>query len=74
MKKSKYSRLKMNTDILEEMGNLVNELQEKIYNLDLRLKQNDENDFKIYQALKNDIKNLKIRIIKIEKVVNDKNI
>ena len=64
----------MNTDILEEMGNLVNELQEKIYNLDLRLKQNDENDFKIYQALKNDIKNLKIRIIKIEKVVNDKNI
>ena len=62
----------MNVDILEELGNSVNELLEENCNLKLRLKQNDENDFKVYQSLKDEIKNLKIRIIKLEKAVNGK--
>ena len=62
----------MDNDILEELGNLVNDLLEKNSNLELRLKQNDENDFKVYQSLKDEIKNLKIRIIKLEKAVNGK--
>ena len=62
----------MDNDILEELGNSVDELREAIYNLNTRLKQNDENDFKVYQSLKDEILNLKIRIIRLEKAVNGK--